>query len=340
MEDTVKKLILALGALMLAQPAMAQVTLNVTSWAAPGHPMPVTLGPLCEDIKQVTEGRVACNILPRPVADASQTFDAVRDGIADMGYIVHGYNTGRFPLTEVAELPLMGDTAEVNSAAYYRIYTQLLSGANEHEGVVLLSVNTHGPGQIYNIRRDIKMPTDLAGLKMRVGSGTANNVATAVGAVPILKPATEVYELLSGGVIDGVLFAKDGIVPYNLAELIKHVTFVPGGFYNISFGWIANPDKWNSIPESDRALIEPLLGEALARRSGRAFDVADKPGEEALKAANIPITVAGPEFIAELESKLSDLEQKWIAAAVAKGVDGEAALSAIRAEIEKVSAGN
>lgn len=333
-----KKILLALAAMMLAQPAMAQVTLNVTSWAAPGHPMPTTLGPLCDDIKAATEGRVVCNILPRAVADASQTFDAVRDGIADLGYIVHGYNIGRFPLTEVAELPLMGDTAEVNSVAYYRIYTQVLNGEQEHDGVVLLSVNTHGPGQIYNIRKEVTMPGDLKGLKMRVGSGTANNVALAVGAVPVLKPATEVYELLSGGVIDGVMFAKDGIVPYNLAELIKYVTFVPGGFYNISFGWIANADKWNSIPEADRALIEPLLGEALARRSGRNFDLADKPGEEALKAAGIPIHVAGPEFIADLESKLADLEGKWIAAAEAKGVDGKAALAAIRAEIDKVAA--
>jgi TRAP-type C4-dicarboxylate transport system substrate-binding protein len=29
---------------------------------------------------------------------------------------------------------------------------------------------------------------------------------------------------------------------------------------------MANPAKWNSIPEADRKLIAPLLGEALARR--------------------------------------------------------------------------
>lgn len=333
-----KKLLVAAGLLLAFAPnAMAEVTLNVTSWAAPGHPMPNTLGPLCDDIKSVTEGRVVCNILPRPVANASQTFDAVRDGVADLGYIVHGYSPGRFDLTQVAEFPLMGDTAEIASLAYNRIYTEHLAKANEHEGVVLLAVNTHGPGQIYNIRKPIDMPSDLAGLKMRVGGGTITKVATAVGAVPILKPATEVYELLSGGVIDGVFFAKDGIRPYNLDELIKYVTFVPGGFYNISFGWIANPAKWNSIPESDRKLIEPLLGDALAQRTGRNFDIADKPGEEALKAAGIPIQTASPEFITELRSKLAELESGWIALANEKGVEGEAAFKALRAEIDSIS---
>ncbi len=330
-------LALVLG-LAAATPAAAQITINVNSWAAPAHPMPQTLGPLCDDIAKVTSGRVKCNILPKAVANPTQSFDAVRDGIVDLSYIVHGYTTGRFVLTEAPELPLMGDTSEIICIAYQRIHERYLAKADEHKGVKVLAVVTHGPGQIYNTKREIKTLNDLKGLKMRVGGSVITEVATAVGAVPMLKPATEVYELMSAGVADGVFFAKDGVVPYNLQGIIKYTTFVPGGLYNISFGWLMNPAKWNSIPEADRKLIEPLFGEALARRSGKFFDAGDKTGEPALRANNVPIHVAGPEFINELKAKIAPLETAWIAKAKARGVDGEVVLKALREEIVKVAA--
>jgi TRAP-type C4-dicarboxylate transport system substrate-binding protein len=331
--------ILAVAAVIYAMPASAEVTLNVNSWAAPGYPLNPQTVALCDDIAKVTQSRVKCNILPKAVASPTQTYDAVASGVVDIGYIVHGYTAGRFVLTEAPEFPLMGDNAEVMSAAYQRIHDRMLAKANEHKGVVVLAVHTHGPGLIFNNRRPVEKLSDLDGLKMRVGGGVINNVAKLVGAVPLLKPATEVYELISGGVADGVFFAKDGIAPYKLDGIIKYVTYVPGGFYNISFGWLANPAKWASIPESDRKLIQPLLGEALARRLGKAFDVEEKKGLEALKKQNIGVHTASPEFIKELSAKLAPLEKDWIDRAAKLNVDGAAVLKALRAENKLLSSG-
>lgn len=331
--------ILAFATLVYAAPASAQVTLNVNSWAAPGYPLNPQAVALCNDIAKVTQDRVKCNILPKAVASPTQTYDAVASGVVDIGYIVHGYTAGRFVLTEAPEFPLMGDNAEIMSAAYQRIHDRMLAKANEHKGVVVLAVHTHGPGLIFNNRRPVEKLADLDGLKMRVGGGVINNVAKLVGAVPLLKPATEVYEMISGGVADGVFFAKDGIAPYRLDGIIKYVTYVPGGFYNISFGWLANPAKWASIPESDRKLIQPLLGEALARRLGKAFDVEEVKGLEALKKQNIVVHTASPEFIKELAPKLAPLEKEWIDRAAKLNVDGAAVLKALRAENKSLSSG-
>lgn len=331
--------VFAIAALIHAAPASAEVTLNVNSWAAPGYPLNPQAVALCNDIAKVTEGRVKCNILPKAVASPTQTYDAVASGVVDIGYIVHGYTAGRFVLTEAPEFPLMGDDAEIMSAAYQRIHDRMLAKANEHKGVVVLAVHTHGPGLIFNNKQPVEKLADLNGLKMRVGGGVINNVAKLVGAVPILKPATEVYEMISGGVADGVFFAKDGIAPYKLDDIIKHVTYVPGGFYNISFGWLANPAKWATIPEKDRKLIQPLLGEALARRLGAAFDVEEEKGVEALKKKGIKIHTASQEFIDELRPKIAPLEKEWIARAAKLNVDGAAVLKALREENKKLSGG-
>lgn len=326
------------AALMTAAPASAQVVLNVNNWAGPTYPLATEAAGLCDDIKTVTEGRVVCNILPKPVATPAQTFDAVANGIVDIGYTVHGYTAGRFVLTKAVEFPLLGDSAENMSVAYQRVYDDMLAQANEHEGVKVLAVHVHGPGQIFNIRKEIKTIADLNGMKMRVGGGVLNDVTAQIGVVPILKAATEVYELLQTGVADGVFFAKDGVVPYNLTEVAKFATFVPGGMYNLSFGWFANEDKWNSIPESDRALIEPLLGEALARRLGAKFDEADEVAPTVLAEAGIPVHIADEAFLAELATLTEPLRTAWFEEAKGLGVDGQAVLDALRTAVEEVEA--
>ncbi len=322
----------------LASAAAAQVTLNASSWVPPGHPITANmLVPFCADIEKVTGGRVKCNILPKAPVGAVQTFDGIKDGLMDLSLIVHGYTPGRFALSDAPEFPFMGDTAEVTAVAYERVYERMLASANEHKDVALLSVFTHGPGQIYNTRRAIKALRDLDGLKIRVGGGLVNDIAKALGAVPMLKPAPESYELLSSGVADGLFFPKESALSFKLVPLIKHVTYVPGGLYNVSFAWIANPAKWNQIPEADRKAIQPLLGEALARRSGRAWDAADANGESAVREAGIPIVVASPRFLAEIKAKTEPLEREWIEKkARPKGVDGAAVLKALRAEIAKL----
>ncbi len=335
---SVIRIALAAFAALAASAAAAQVTLNASSWVPPGHPITANmLVPFCADIEKVTAGRVKCNILPKAPVGAVQTFDGIKDGLMDLSLIVHGYTPGRFALSDAPEFPFMGDTAEVTAVAYERVYERMLARANEHKDVVLLSVFTHGPGQMYNTRRAIKALRDLDGLKIRVGGGLVNDIAKALGAVPMLKPAPESYELLSSGVADGLFFPKESALSFKLVPLIKHVTYVPGGLYNVSFAWIANPAKWNQIPEADRKAIQPLLGEALARRSGRAWDAADAKGESAVREAGIPIVVASPRFLAEIKAKTEPLEREWIEKkARPKGVDGAAVLKALRAEIAKL----
>ena len=320
---------------MLVTPAHAQVTLNASSWVPPQHPITATmLVPLCQDMEKATSGRVKCNVLPKPPVGAPQTFDGVRDGLMDLSYTVHGYTPGRFALGDAPEFPFMGDTAEVTAVAYQRIWEKMLAKADEHKGTVPLGVFTHGPGQIYNTKRPVNSLKDLEGLKIRVGGGVVNDVAKVLGSVPMLKPAPESYELLSSGVADGVFFPKESPASFKLVPLIKHVTYVPGGLYNVSFVWLANPAKWSSIPEADRKLIQPLLGEALARRSGRAWDAADQKGEAAVKDAKIPVVVANAALINEIKAKTEGLEKSWIETkAKPKGVDGAAVLKALRSEI-------
>jgi TRAP-type C4-dicarboxylate transport system substrate-binding protein len=324
------------GVLLVPATANAQVTLNVNTWVPPSHHMvSEVMMRFCKDAETATQGRVKCNLLSKAVVSAPQTFDAVRDGLADISFIVPGYTPGRFSLTDAVEFPFMGDTAEATSVAYQRIYDRMLAKYDEHKGVKVLAVCTHGPGQVFNTKRAVSSLKDLEGMKIRVGGGMVNEVAKALGTVPMLKPAPESYELLSQGVADGVFFPKEASVAFKLVPLIKHATYIPNGLYNVAFTVIMNEAAWKRISATDQAAISKLTGEPLARIAGQAWDRADARGEKAVREAKIPIVTASPQFIAEIKSKTSGLEQAWIdkVKAKAKGVDGAAVLKAVRDEI-------
>ena len=326
--------LIAVGIASAAGSASAQITLNASGWVPPTHPLVADMMmPLCRDIEKDTAGRVKCNLLPKAVVAPPQTFDAIRDGQADISFTVHGYTPGRFPLSELAEFPFLGDTSEAVSVAYQRVYDKHLKKFDEHKGVHTLAVFTHGPGQIFNTKRAITSLKDLEGLKIRVGGGVVNDVAKALGTVPMLKPAPESYELLSQGVADGLFFPKESSLSFKLLPLIKHVNYIPGGLYNVSFMMMMNPAKFAQMSAEDRKVIDGYSGEHLARRAGKAWDAMDAKSEAAVREANIPIVNASQTFVAEIMGKTSGLELAWTEKVKAKGADGAALLAELRKEI-------
>jgi TRAP-type C4-dicarboxylate transport system substrate-binding protein len=332
------KPLLAAGLLIgLAPAAMADVTLTVSSWLPPTHLLSRAQADWCTDVTKATDGRVKCNILPKPVAPPPGTFDAVRDGLADLSYSVQGYTPGRYVLTKLAEMPFLGDSAIATSVAYQRMHEKYLAKLDEHRGLHVIAVFTHGPGNIFNNKQPVNKLSDVEGIKFRVGGGVVNDVGKAIGANMTLKPAPQSYELLSSGVVDGVWFPDESIVSFKLEKLIKYKTRVPGGLYNTSFAFVMNPATWAKIPKADQEAIKKLSGEAAARHFGKYWDDEDTKSRAAQQVAGIQTVEADAKFVADFKAKTAGIEADWVKDAQAKGLKNAAAvLKEFRAEIAKL----
>jgi TRAP-type transport system periplasmic protein len=331
---------LAVGTALCASSGFAvaqnQVTLTTSSWLPPTHVLSQTQAKWCDEVAKATASRVKCNILPKSVTAAPGTYDAVRDGLADLSYTVHGYTPGRFVMTQLAELPFLGDNAEATSVAYNRIYEKHLAKLGEHKGVKTLAVFTHGPGMIFNTKKAINSPADLQGLKFRVGGGMVNDIGKTLSMNLTQKPAPESYELLSSGVMDGVLFPAESVESFRLDKLIKHRTTFPGGLYNTSFIFMMNEAAWAKIGKEDQAAIAKLSGEAAARMFGRGWDGVDRRAVALMQANNVQSIQANAAFIKEVKDKTAAVQAKWIADAAAKGLpNAEQVIKEFRAEIAK-----
>ena len=321
--------------------ALAQsVTLSFSAWVPPSH-MLVRDGmvPWMTEVEKVTEGRVKVKLLPKPVTNPINHFDAVRDGLADIGFISHSYTPARFQMTRVGVLPFSGDNAEVNSVALWRIYSKHFMKLDEHKGVKLLTIYTHGPGIFWNAKRPIKAIDDFAGLKIRVGGGIAADVATALGVNAVFKPAPESYELLNAGVVDGVMFPGESIVSFKLQNLVKYATQFPGGLYSDSHAVVMNEAAWNKISKKDQDAISRISGEAFSRNVGKAWDKNAGGGFDAFKAAGGQIVPADSALVNAVARKTGRFEGDWVKAATDKGFDGKAVLAEYRAMLKDVAAG-
>ena len=318
----------------------AQTTLTMSSWVGPSHPLTRdVLGGWAAAVEKATNGRVKMQMLPKAPMAAAGTFDGVRDGLVDVSYVTASYTPARHPLPLLAELPGSGGSAEVNSVAYSRIHWKYLQQANEYKGVKLLGVFTHGPGQMFSVKKPVTSVADLAGMKVRSGGGISEASAKALGASPLVKPAPESYELLSSGVADATFFPSESIKSFNLDKVVKHATYFPGGFYSSSFGFFMNEDKWNKLSKQDQDAINSVSGEALARLAGKAWDAADKVGIDALKAAGVAMVDANPAFVADVRKRTEPLISDWVKAANAKGIDGAKVFAEFHEELKKVAAG-
>ncbi|MDP3084375.1 MAG: TRAP transporter substrate-binding protein [Rubrivivax sp.] len=334
MSKFIIKPLVAAALLGLAGAAAADVTLTVSSWLPPTHLLSRAQADWCTEVTKATANRVKCNILPKAVAPPPGTFDAVRDGLADLSYSVQGYTPGRYALSKMAEFPVLGDSAVATSVAYQRMHVKHLAKFDEHRGLHVINVFTHGPGNIFNNKRPVKSVADLDGIKFRVGGGVINDIGKALGANMTLKPAPQSYELLSSGVVDGVWFPNESIMSFKLDKLIKYRTYVPGGLYNTSFAFVMNPATWAKIPKADQAIIEKFSGEWAARHFGKYWDEDDTKSRTAQQVAGIEVTVADAKFVSEFKAKTASIEADWIKEASAKGLKNAAAvMKEFRAEI-------
>jgi TRAP-type C4-dicarboxylate transport system substrate-binding protein len=324
----------------VAAPALAQTTtLTMSSWVSPQHHLTsVVLQGWANEVEKATGGRVKLTMLPKHPSAPPGTFDAVRDGLVDVSYVTASYTPARHILPLMAELPGAGDTALVNSVAYSRIYWKYFHAVGEYKGVKQLGVFTHGPGQMFT-KRPVNGIADVQGLKIRTGGGIAEKVAKALGASAFVKPAPESYELLKGGVADGVFFPFESIISFKLDTVIEQATVFPGGMYSSAFGFFMNEDKWNKLSKEDHAAIEKVSGEHLARLAGRSWDEADAKGLDALKKSGVKIVTADAAFAAEVAKRSAPIVEEWIKSASAKGVDAAKILAEFRAELKKVAAG-
>jgi TRAP-type transport system periplasmic protein len=210
--------------------------------------------------------------------------------------------------------------------------------AEEHKGVKVITVFTHGPGVVFNTKRPIGKMDELSGLKFRIGGGgMLSEIAKVLGMNVTAKPATESYELLSTGVLDGTVLPAESIESFKLDKVVRYATTFPGGLYNSTFAFIMNPDAYDRLPPEGKKAVDELSGESAAQMFGQGWDKADRRGAAVIQAAGLQVTKADPQFVNAVKEKTAPLIDAWAKAAEGRGVkDARQLLNEFRTDITRL----
>ncbi|MEM8739851.1 MAG: TRAP transporter substrate-binding protein [Pseudomonadota bacterium] len=312
----------------------ADYTLTISSWAPPTHGLNAKMWPkFVEMVEEATDGRVTAEI-KLGLAPPPAQMDMVMDGAADLSVIFHGYQPGRFVTTKLIELPGYQGTAEAASVAYWRVYEAHLKAADEHRGVKVIALFTHGPAQLHT-SSPIEGLNAVAGLKLRVPGGVGSDIGAALEATGIQVPAPKVYETLASNAADGVVMPFEARKGFKLTEVAQNVFVMPGGFYRGSFAYIMSEFAFDDLPEDLRqALEEKVFGEPLSREIGKIWDEIDIEGRSVTEAtADNAIMTASEADQAAFNGIAREVVAAVMAEVAETGVDAKAARDMILSEM-------
>lgn len=291
-------------------------------------------------LAEQSKGRIKVEIYPAMQLGGKppQLYDQVRDGIADIVWTLPGYTAGRFPISEVFELPFMPSTAEVTTQALHEFAEKHLTGEFKDVHPILFHCYRSG---LFHTRKPVRSLEDVKGLKIRTPTRTITEAAKALGAIPVAMPAPEVPEALSKGVVDGVSFPWEVAIPLRLHEIVKyHTQFGDDpGFFTAVFLFAMNKAKYESLPADLKKVIDDNSGLKIAKWVGKAWDQAEVDG--AAKAQSIEgteIITISREEMENWRKATEKVDDAWVAAMNAKGIDGKALLADAKALIAKYKA--
>lgn len=325
---TLTKLALASALTLTAVPATAR-DLVVGSWLPPTHPMNAEVLPTWGKwIDEATEGRVKLRI-EYHAGHPKDIFDNVEDGAYDAGWSFHGYIPGRFKLTKIAELPLLGASPEAASVAHWRVNERYLHQAGEYDGLRLVGLFTHGPGQIM-MREPISGIDEMKGKKIRVGGGIQGEIGKRMGVVVVPAPGSKVYEILSTGVADGVFMPVGEQKTLRLSEVAKFIFEQPEGMYLGSFGIFMNPDFLDKLSAADREALMSASGERLSALAGRVWGANDDAGIRAARSAGNTIVEASSGEQKKFKDLVAGMDELWYEEVSDRKVDSREALAEFR----------
>lgn len=323
--------------LVVASSAAAQeTTIRFSNWLPPTHPITTDmLEPWAANVEEATEGRVTVQFIPA-LGKPPAHFDLVRDGVADAAMSVQAYTADRFPSAYGFTLPGYADDATTASVGYWRTHQEMLQPLGEFDGVHLLGLWAHGPAHVFTNDAEVKSMDDLDGLRLRATGGIVQDISEQLGIVPQFASASEAYELLTRGVVDGVMFNSDSVYSFNLQDGLNYAYRVPGGLYRDVHYVIMNEAKFDSLSEEDQAAIESVSGEALARLAGEAWDRVEREAWERMETSDYTINEASQEDVDRLLEVAEPLKEAWIERMAAQDMDGEAILETFAGHVADV----
>ncbi len=283
--------------------------------------------PWAEKVGAESAGRIKVEVYSAMALGGKppQLIDQARDGVVDIVWTLPGYTPGRFPRSEVFELPFTMTSAEATSRAFWELFDSDMKDT-DFAGLKILGAWVHGPGVIHAKGTGIAKLEDMQGKKLRGPTRVINALLSEMGAEPIGMPVPAIPESLSKGVIDGTVIPWEVTASLKISELVKTHTEFSGthALYTATFVLAMNQQKYDSLPDDLKKVIDDNSGLEFSANAGKTMSDYDAPARKIAEEAGNTFEVLDETEVARWRAAAEPVLTNWLKEMDEKGIDGAA----------------
>jgi TRAP-type C4-dicarboxylate transport system substrate-binding protein len=265
---------------------------------------------------------------------AKDFLSLVQSGVIDIAYVAPGFVSDKMPLSVVSELPLDFSGSCQGTMAYWNLAKPggLLDKKEfAPNGVRLLFTIVLPPYQIIT-RKPFTNLKEIEGMKIRASGSAKELVIKKLKAIPVLMPTPDVYESLSRGTIDGVLFPFNSLAPYEIHKLSKTGT-IGENFGTFVANWVISEKRFQSLPPAVQQDLT-AMGEQLTKAACTQVEKDEAGDIEKVKAAGVKLTPLSAADKATVATVMHDVAKDWADTLDKRGKSGTEVLNAFKAGLK------
>src|SRR5699024_6792884 len=243
----------------------AEYVLHYSTYSNAISDQSVTAQRWAERVEELTDGNVEVKFhYSQSLVDADESAQAILDGRVDVAQVGSIYAASDLPMFTAAELPFESTNPEVHMRAVQRLYeeNQTYREDFERQGVRQLFPLPIG-NAVLGSNTGIYSVEDFSGTSIRSG-GLVSEILLGGGANPVDMTATDVYESMERGVIDGYTsLGMSNLPTFGLSNNTPYLIDPEIGAYASSIVAISE-DLFNEMPEKYQNAILQASEDALS----------------------------------------------------------------------------
>jgi tripartite ATP-independent transporter DctP family solute receptor len=217
------------------------------------HPRHLSAERLARWVEEKSGGKLRLELFPAEMlgSEMEMVKDAAK-GALDM--VITPLQREFEPKMGLFELPFLFPSYKEVAAILEDPLVDEIASSLPGKGLRALAYWESGFVQITNNARPIRVPQDLAGLRIRaVESEMTSRTLKALGAAPVSLPFTKVYEALASGEIDGQENTVANIEGARLYEVQKHAAILN---YKNAFAIVTISERvWQTLSAEHQAIL-------------------------------------------------------------------------------------
>jgi TRAP-type C4-dicarboxylate transport system substrate-binding protein len=249
----------ACGLLFTSQPSVAAaVTLKVSHQFAGGDVRDQMAHAFGDMVTKKTNGEVKFRYYPASsLFKAKEQWDALRLGSLDLAVFPLDYASGKVPQLDITLMPCTVTSLQQGSSWGNKPIGKKIGSLMEKNGIKNL-VWAWFNGGIGSSVRQIVLPQDVKGTKLRAAGKQFEFMLRAAGASITSMPSSEVYHALATGVLNTMLTSSASFVSYRLYEVLKYIN-IPRDYaiWNMAENLIMSKKSWDRLtPQQQKAFME------------------------------------------------------------------------------------